>query len=289
MSLPKACDWIKNEYIRPYFFVRKDNWLKNPGEHLKNCSWFDGLDVLQRDPLSMKEENFARTILEIEGRAFQQSGMPMPGWVFFDCGLIPGIVSGFCYKTDKLPETIKTVLGSNFLNTVWTPLSLFIAIPCGNQKEWVAHNLSSINALLPKEERFYGLGFLSKAFGLWYANIDQLCGMTQWQSPALKLHVNYGDFSLLTAYTPVHSHPQTLTYRCKLDFQAWERFFTKEKDASFDERFNQIEKAYVNPKDRESLIWLQKEIENDKGPFYLKPDEIRNVSLADELNLYTKK
>ncbi|MGH1469326.1 MAG: hypothetical protein ACRBBP_10705 [Bdellovibrionales bacterium] len=286
MSLPDKCSWINNEDIRPYFFVRKDNWFKEPGSFLKDCNWFDGLEVLKRDPLSMKEEGFARIILEIESRAFQQSGMPMPGWVFYDCGLIPGIVTGFAYRTSKLPQSIRNILGESLLQTEWTPLSLFIAIPCGNKKEWVAHNLSSINALLPKEDRFYGLGFLSKSFGLWYSNIKQLCGMTQWMSPALKLHVNYGDFEILTSYTPVHSHPHTLTYRCALDFKAWERFFDKTADATFGDRFEAIEGLDINPKDRESLIKIQHLVEDGKGSFYLKPDEIRNGNVGDVLNIY---
>ncbi len=286
MSLPEKCSWINNADIRPYFFVRKDNWFKEPGSFLKDCDWFDDLEVLKRDPLSMKEEGFARIILEIESRAFQQSGMPMPGWVFYDCGLIPGIVTGFAYRTSKLSESIRKVLGESLLQTEWTPLSLFIAIPCGNKKEWVAHNLSSINALLPKEDRFYGLGFLSKSFGLWYSNIKQLCGMTQWVSPALKLHVNYGDFEILTSYTPVHSHPQTLTYRCALNFKAWERFFDKTADETFGDRFEAIEGLSINPTDRESLIKVQSLVEDDKGPFYLKPDQIRNGNIGDTLNIY---
>lgn len=237
----------------------------------------------------MSEEGFARTLLEIESRAFQQSGMPMPGWVFYDCGLIPGIVTGFAYRTEKLPESIKAILGESLLQTVWTPLSLFIAIPCANKKEWVAHNLSSINALLPKEERYYGLGFLTKAFGLWYENINQLCGMTQWMSPALKLHSYYGDFELLTAYTPVHSHPHTMTYRCKLDFDSWKRFFERSEDGEFDTKFRAEPGLILNPKDRDSLIHLQHLIENEKGPYYLKPDEVRFGEIGDELQIYRKR
>lgn len=286
MSLPSKCDWINNPDIRPYAFVRKENWFEKPGSHLSDCNWFDNKEVLKRDPLSMDEEGFARIIMEIEGRAFQQSGMPMPGWVFYDCGLIPGIVTGFAYRTSKLPDAVKYTLGGALLNTEWTPLSLFIAIPCGNKKEWVAHNLSSINALLPKDDRFYGLGFLSKSFGLWYSNIKQICGMTQWMSPALKLHVNYGDFEVLTSYTPVHSHPHTLTYRCALDFKAWQRFFDKTEDESFLKRFEQESGVNVNPRDRESLIGLQRRIESEQGPFYLKPDQIRNGQVGDVLNTF---
>ena len=286
MSLPEKCNWIDNPDIRPYAFVRKENWFKEPGSHLTDCDWFAHKEVLKRDPLSMKEEGFARLIMEIEGRAFQQSGMPMPGWVFYDCGLIPGIVTGFAYRTSKLPDAVKYTLGGAHLNTEWTPLSLFIAIPCGNKKEWVAHNLSSINALLPKDQRFYGLGFLSKAFGLWYSNIKQICGMTQWLSPALKLHVNYGDFEVLTSYTPVHSHPHTLTYRCALDFKAWERFFNKEQDPEFLSRFEKLSDLHINPGDRESLIQFQQKIENEEGPFYLQPDQIRSGNIGDVLDTF---
>lgn len=289
MSLPEKTSWINSEDIRPYFFVRQENRLKKPGSVLSNCDWFDGLEVLKRNPLSMKEEGFARIILEIEGRAFQQSGMPMPGWVFFDCGLIPGVVAGFAYRTSKLPLFLKQILGETLLTTEWTPLSLFIAIPCANKKEWVAHNLSSINSLIAeKENRFYGLGFLSKAFGLWYSNIEQLCGMTQWESPALKLHSNYGDFELITAYTPVHSHPRTLTYRCQLNFESWKRFFKREKDPNFDSKFIEAE-FDVNPKDRGSLMSFQNSIELEKGPFYLCPNELRYGDLTQPLKVYRKR
>ncbi len=288
MSLPDKCSWIKSEDIRPYCFVRKVNWFKEPGSFLKDCNWFDGLDVLKRDPLSMKEEAFARLILKVESQAFQQSGMEMPGWVFYDCALIPGIVAGFAYRTSKLPESIRKVLGEELLTTEWTPLSVFIAIPCGNKKEWVAHNLSSINALIPKEDRMYGLGFLSKSFGLWYANIKQICGMTQWSSPALKLHVNYGDFELLTAYTPVHSYPETLTYRCALSFNSWKRFFDKTEDKAFSSRFDIENNLAIDASEVETMKRLQVAMEEEKGPYHLKPDEVRLRKKGDVLNIYKK-
>lgn len=290
MSLPDKCDWIKDPNIRPYVFLRKDNRVKEPGSFLKDCDWFSHLEVLNRDPLSMTEEPFGRLILELEGRAFHQSGMPMPGWVFYDCGLIPGVVAGFAYKTEKLPEVIRKTFGESLLKTDWTPLSLFIAIPCVNKNEWVAHNLSSINALLPnKEDRFYGLGFLTKAFGLWYENIEKLCGMTQWESPALKLHANYGDFEVLTAYTPIHSHAKTMTYRCSLDFKAWERFFRKEENPEFSSRYEKLNDFSLIPTDRNSLVEFQKKIEAAEKTYYLKPDQIRKGILRDPVDVYREK
>ena len=287
MSLPSACDWIKDPNIRPYVFLRKDNRVKEPGSHLKNCDWFSHLDVLKGDPLSMTEEPFGRLILELEGRAFHQSGMPMPGWVFYDCGLIPGVVAGFAYRTEALPEAIRKTFGESLLKTDWTPISLFIAIPCVNKNEWVAHNLSSINALLQKkEDRFYGLGFLTKAFGLWYENIEKLCGMTQWESPALKLHANYGDFEVLTAYTPIHSHAKTMTYRCELDFNSWKRFFSKEENHDFLGQ-HEAEGFSLIPTDRNSLVEFQKKIESSNKAFYLRACQIRKG--IDPVTIFTRR
>ena len=289
MSLPKRCDWIKNPDIRPYVFLRKDNRVKEPGSFLKNCDWFSHLDVLKRDPLSMTEEHFGKLILELDRLAFKKSDMPMPGWVFYDCGLIPGVVSGFAYRTEKLPESLKKVFSPELLKTDWTPISLFIAIPCVNRNEWVAHNLTSINSLVEKkEDKLYGLGFLSKAFGLWYENIEKLCGMTQWVSPALKLHANYGDFEVLTAYTPVHSHAETMTYRCSLSFEAWQRFFLKTKNPNFLKENEAIKDFTLDVKNTESLKTLQKRIESTDVKYFLKPDQVRQGVEDEPLSIYQR-
>ena len=192
--------------------------------------------------------------------------------------------------TEKLSEVIKNIFGENLLKTDWTPLSLFIAIPCVNKNEWVAHNLSSINALLPnKEDRFYGLGFLTKAFGLWYENIEKLCGMTQWESPALRLHASYGNFEVLTAYTPIHSHAKTMTYRCSLDFKAWERFFKKEEDSKFSHRYEKINNFSLVPTDQKSLVDFQRRIEETGEAYYLKSDQIRRGILDCPVDVYREK
>ena len=152
--------------------------------------------------------------------------------------------------------------------------------------EWVAHNLCSVNSLLDKTERYYGLGFLSKAFGLWYANVKICCGFTQWGNPAIKLHAYYGDFEVLTSYTPIHSHARTLTYRVKVDADYWPKFFTKEPLENLGEKLRDTGQM-VNPTDDESLIQLQKQLQDGKGPFFLRPSEVVSKSLDEPLTLYT--
>lgn len=282
MSVLGAADeWLKSEDIRPYVFMRRENRIQNPGQH-QPCDWFEP-NVLYKDPLQMHEVGFANAIMNLESKAFNASAMPMPRWVFYDCAVIPGFVCGFAKRTSSLSEEVVSALGDTF-GQEWTPLSLFIIIPTARPGEWVAHNLCTINSLLPRKDRKYALGFLSKAFGLWYANIEVLVGMTQWKSPAIRLHCNYGPFEILTAYTPVHSYPRTLTYRTKLDSSYWPSFFTKEYDHDLGKKLQPV--GVVDPGQDQSLIDFQKKIEAGEGPFYFKSGEVRTQDLNAPLNIY---
>jgi hypothetical protein len=261
--------------------------------------------VLYKNPLEMKEVAFADRILSLEAKAFGPSGMAMPRWVFYDCAIVPGFVAGFAHRTATLPPAVKNILAAEHLLSgvsggiaggtgeeaeEWTPLSLFIIIPTMSRDgEWVAHNLCSVNSLLAKDDQFYGIGFLSKAFGLWYANVRTCCGMTQWTSPAVRLHSHYGDFEVLTAYTPVHSYSRTLTYRVKVDVSHWASFFTKvPADSSFADQYKPSG-FVVDPTSEESLISFQQRLERREGPYFLYGSETVAKALTDPLTVYLRK
>ncbi len=226
--MEQGASWMNSGHIKPYVYLRDENRFKKPGSYIKNCDWFLN-DPLYVNPLKMSEVVFADQILNLESKAFQKSGMPMPRWVFYDCAVMPGFVCGFVQKTSTLSKSVIDRIGIN-QNEEWTPISLFIIIPTLRQGEWVAHNLCTMNSLVDKDDRLYALGYLSKAFGIWYSNVEILCWMTQWNSPALRLHSHYGDFEVLTAYTPVHSYAQTLTYRSEITFANWSMFFREEEE-----------------------------------------------------------
>jgi hypothetical protein len=277
----QTVSWLKSQDVRPYIFMRKENLFANPGT-LHSCDWFDR-PVLIKDALRMSEVTFADQILELEGLAFQDSNMKMPRWVFYDCAVVPGFVCGFAAHRSRLSQTALQILKTP--DTLeWVPISLFIIIPTVRPGEWVAHNLCTINSIRALEgEPFYGLGFLTKAFGLWYANVDVLCGMTQWTSPALKLHSHYGPFQVLTAYTPVHSYAQTLTYKSKVTFKYWQSFFDKSLP---DEGLYQKTDFVVEPQNDERLKAFQEMIESGQGPFYLKSGDLRSRQGASPIPVY---
>ena len=274
-------NWLDSNDIRPYIFVRKENQIKNPGTKF-SLDWFPNEKILL-NPLEMSSQDFGDQIMKMEAMAFGPSGMPMPRWVFYDCAVMPGFVAGFAYRTSKLSDQVKKVIGLT-KSIEWTPISLFITIPTMGTEEWVAHNLTSINSLVNSEDKLYGLGFLSKAFGLWFANIYKCCGMTQWRSPALKLHTHYGQFEILTSYTPLHSYAKTLTYRLNVDIEEWKAFFKLDNKANGS---NLIEtNITVDPTQESSLVSLQKRIENKEGPFFLDGREVRVKKLDECLKVF---
>jgi hypothetical protein len=276
--------WMRNPDIRPYVFVRPENRISRPGRTHAEVDWFPH-EVIYKNPLEMNQVEFADHILHLEASAFGPSGMAMPRWVFYDCAIVPGFVAGFAARTSSLSPEVRKILGLGD-HVEWAPLSLFIIIPTMSKHgEWVAHNLCSVNALLPKADHYYGIGFLSKAFGLWYANVRTCCGMTQWASPAIRLHSNYGDFEVLTAYTPIHSYARTLTYRLTVRPERWWQFFAKTGHVEFAEQYKSAG-FKVDPLRDESLIEFQGRLERSEGPFYLSAQETLQQELTKPLTIF---
>lgn len=279
-------DWFQSSDVRPYVFVRPENHIKNPGA-LHNLDWFSHHKTLYKDPLNLKELEFAEQIYHLESLAFASSNMAMPRWVFYDCAVMPGFVAGFAWRTSALPPKIKEKMrAAGYHLTEWIPLSLFIIIPTMKEGEWVAHNLCSVNSLLDREDQIYGLGFLSKAFGLWYANVKECSGMTQWGSPALRLHSHFGHLEVIGAYAPVHTYAKTVTYRAQVDVECWKKFFTKEEDLEFLKKYKSAGFS-LDPQNEQDMISLQKKIQEGEGRYFLNANEIAQKKLTDKLDIYT--
>jgi hypothetical protein len=274
--------WLNESHLRPYVYVRPENRINEPGRKFR-LDWF-GKEPLFKNPLHMEEVDFADQILRLESRAFAASNMPMPRWVFYDCAIVPGFVAGYAIHRSKATREMIELLQPKE-STEWLPISLFIIIPAMAPKEWVAHNLCSMNSYLPKEQSIYGLGFLTKAFALWYANVEVLCGITQWTSPAMRLHTHYGDFEVLTAYTPVHSYARTLTYRMRVDPKEWKRFFTREQAPDFTTKYEEAG-FEVDPTSDESLKAFQRRLEVGGARYYLNATQIRTQPLDAALKVY---
>src|ERR1700722_2050930 len=137
--------WLGDKNLRPYVFVRPENRIPDPGKRY-SIDWFTS-EPLFKNPLCMDEVDFADQILRLETKAFAATNMPMPRWVFYDCAIMPGFVAGFAIHRSKAAKEIIEQLQPQ-ADTEWLPVSLFIIIPAMAPKEWVAHNLCSVNSLI---------------------------------------------------------------------------------------------------------------------------------------------
>lgn len=281
--------WFNDPDIRPYVFVRPDNRIPMPGSRHR-LDWFNS-EVIYKNPLDHNELPFAECIYYLEEAAFG-TAMAMPRWVFYDCAVIPGFVAGYAIRTEALRnnpkwKSVSEVIPSEW-DRDWTPLSLFIIIPTVAKGQWVAHNLCSVNSLIGKNNQFYGLGFLSKAFGLWYANVERCLGITQWGSVSVKLHSHYGHFQVVTAYTPIHTKANTLTYELDVNTNSWEQFFTREADLSFLE-ICEATQMTIDPKSVESMKAFHQLILEDENKYFLSSHEIGQKKIDDPLTIYKLK
>ena len=167
------------------------------------------------DPLRVASGPFLDLVKRVDEVTFGPEGMPMPRWVFFDGAELPGGIVGFGLPVDSLSETSRALLNVPDGYRGLVPLSIFIAIPTFEPGVWMAHNLASVAGALPNEN-LRGLGGFTKAVGLKVFRAKTQVGATQWNSFALRVHVRLGPLALLTAWTPAHSEPWTLTYRVEL-------------------------------------------------------------------------
>jgi len=168
------------------------------------------------DPARTESEVFLHLLQSLDALTFGPEGMPMDKWVFYDCAELTGFIYGFATPADDLTgrERKLFALPPGYDGPV--PISMYIAMPMLKPGSWLGHNLASLNKTLPDRK----LGFLAtitKAMGLKAYRVEQCYGATQWASRAVNVHVRFGPLELLTAYTPVHTFPETLTYRFPVD------------------------------------------------------------------------
>jgi hypothetical protein len=141
---------------------------------------------------------------------------------------------------------------------VWIPVTLHVAIPTVHPGEFFEHNVGSLG----HELGIAGLGTFTKALGCRLLRTRTLVGAAQWTGKALGMHLRFGPLELLTAYTPAHSYPRTLTYRHATDLETLTRVVRgKDPPPMASTRRVRIEDS--------SLRALQRRIERGPTRYYL--------------------
>jgi hypothetical protein len=167
------------------------------------------------DPLRSGSAPLLERLCLLDQAAFGAQSMTMPRWMFLDSGELSGGVLGFGQRAQSLSEPERARLGVDEAVKGLVPVSMYIAVPCFDRRSWVGHNLASAAQWAP-EGWMRGLGSLTKALALKVFRAECQIGVVQWDNPALHVHTKIGPLEVLTAWTPAHSKPWTLTYRAQV-------------------------------------------------------------------------
>jgi hypothetical protein len=200
------------ERLRPFVVATPDNLARLDLAPLgRPIAPEDRFDPLVRPSLPL-----LRLLERLDRVAFGPEGMPMPRWLFFDGAELPGAVVGLGRGAAALSDDARALLGVPDGYEGVVPLAMYIAMPTVEPGGWLGHNLASVGRRLPGAP-LSGLGRLTKAVALSALRCRLQVGATQWDSAALHVHTRMGPLELVTAWTPAHSEPWTLTYRVRVD------------------------------------------------------------------------
>lgn len=164
------------------------------------------------DPLRRDSAPFLTRLERLDALTFGPEGMPMPRWLFFDGAEMPAGLFGFAKPMEQLSPRARALFQEGEHATGLCPFAMYIAVPMLEAGSFMGHNLASVNRSLP-EEGLRGLASATKAVGIAFLRARRVYGATQWRSGALGVHSRFGALELVTAFTPAHSNPHTLTYR----------------------------------------------------------------------------
>jgi hypothetical protein len=174
------------------------------------------------DPHVTASGPFLNVLQRLDELTFGPIGMPMPRWVFYDCAEVPGGIFGFGVPAEHVPEWVRRALKVDADYDGLVPLSMLVAIPMLPPRTWHIYTLCSINEVAPGAAPA-GLRVLTGASGLSALGAKTAYGATQWRSSKLHAQVRFGPLELLTAWTPAHSDPRTLTFRADVTAERIDR------------------------------------------------------------------
>ena len=229
------------------------------------------------DPQRVSSGDFLNLAKALDAMTYGPLGLRMPDWVFYDCAVVPGAIFGFARPASELEPWLREGLQLSDDYDGLVPVSLFIAIPTPNRKQWIGYTLCSINEVAAGGAP-EGLWRLTLAMGTAALGIESMRSTTRWRSPGLGVYASMGPLELVTAWTPAHDVPETVTFDICTDDDARTRLLSSDQPPNEAHR-------YLGADDPVGMIELQREIETGKrwaivGPAHIRGAETR-IPLAD--------
>ncbi len=139
-----------------------------------------------------------------------RDSMGMPRWVMLDCAVLPSAVVGFMLPVDKTPDEVLERLEVDDDYEGYVPVSEYCGCPTV-EKECVSG--FSLHSQLVGQ----GIATRTKALALATYGAQSQIGVTQFYSPAIRVHVRFGRMEVLMHRPAIHTYPEdSFVYRLEL-------------------------------------------------------------------------
>ena len=256
------------KFYQPYIIARPEIL-----EHLNlKAMGFDFADAQIINPLLRKNAAFVGLVHRLHSLVCGPFGMPMESWVQYDCSLIPGITFGFGHPTEALSPALRAGLEVEEDYSGLVPFSLGIAIPLPDRTNWEFFSLGSLNQVAAGAGPA-GLNRLTLALGTAMLDLPELTAVLRWRSHLLTVFAGLGPLRLVTAWTPAHDYPDTITILVQVDDEARERLLRGV------EVIEKMVDEYIDADDTDAMQRLQQQIETGAEIYILGPPHDQGTRL----------
>jgi hypothetical protein len=127
--------------------------------------------------------------------------MGMPLWVMLDCAILPSAMIGFMLPRDFVSDEIIDRLEVDDDYDGYVPISEYCACPTVEPSTVSGFSLHSH---VPGR----GVATRTKALGLLVLGAQRQIGVTQFDNPAIRVHVRFGPLEIKIHRPIVHTHPE---------------------------------------------------------------------------------
>ncbi len=216
------------------------------------------LGALNRlDPHRVANAPFLTLLQRLDEKNYGPADMALPRWAFYDCGEVPGGLFGFARPVEQVPQSLRDAIGIEPGYRGLVPLSMLLAIPMLRPGEWHVYGLCAVDEAAAEALQGPLLLQLTLAVGLTVLGVQRAYGAAQWGSSELAAHGRFAPLELLTAWTPAHSHPDTLTWRFEISPKRVAAALANGPDSAGDQR----DTGWVDGDDETALKALQARLE----------------------------
>ncbi len=208
-------------------------------------------------------------------------GAPMARWVGYDCGLLPGVYFGFGVPTQKMNWALRAGLNVPDDYNGLVPYSIGIAIPMPDRQSWELISVGSLNQVAPGAGPA-GLTRLTLAFGTALLGDQEIWSVTRWRSELVGLFAGLGPLEVVTAWTPAHDYPTTVTFKFTPNEMGRERLL---RGARID---RESVSTWMDADDTVAMQQLQSDIEEGATVYVLGRAEDRGTDVRYPLLIEDK-